>query len=433
MPCWSAQGWRWVVQSYQQGAGADGLSSSFVMSDLLNEFEVVWQTVNEQHFDPTFGGLDWRGARDRYRPRIAAAGSDEAFYRLINEMLWELKVSHATVIPPGHWGLVYPTLFAEGSIGIDIRMLDGSVMITSVAPGSSSAKAGLRPGFVIQSIDGIPIEQITARRLAHLEPPHNARMQRTATTSEILSRIYGPPETYVSLGYVNTDGQTHETNVVRQNRKAKSESTHPILPPMFLEFESTRFDNGVGYIRFNSFHQALAGDMSSAIRLLHDAPGLIIDLRGNCGGDSRVGTALAEQLIKERTLFWRAEARDRTVDVCLDPAENVYEGRLAVLVDVMSQSGSEIFAAGIQAAGRGVIVGERSPGVVMVADGMKLANGSSFLYPIMQISTPGGTLLEGRGVVPDVEVGLDRGLLMQGVDSQLEAAIGYLEKEGLRN
>lgn len=399
------------------------------MSDFLNDFEVVWHTVNEQYFNPTFGGLDWRGVHDRYQPQIAAAESDEEFYRLINEMLWELKVSHAAVIPPGHWGLVYPTLFAEGSIGTDIRMLDGSAMITSVAPRSSSAKAGLRPGFVIQSIDGIPIEQITAKRLAHLEPPYNQRMKLTSITSEILSRIYGPSETDVSLSYVDIHEGTHETNMVRQHRENKSESTHHILPPMFLEFESTRFDNGVGYVRFNGFHQALAKDISSAIRLLHNAPGLIIDVRGNCGGDSRVGAGLTEQLVKERTLFWRAKARDRAVDVCLDPAENVYEGPLAVLMDVMSQSGSEIFAAGMQAIGRGVIVGERSPGVILVADGMKLPNGASFLYPTMQISTPDGTLLEGRGVVPDVEVGLDRGLLMQGVDSQLEAAIEYLEKE----
>ncbi len=399
------------------------------MSDFLNDFEVVWQTVNEQYFDPTCGGLDWRGVHARYQPRIAAAESDEEFYRLINEMLWELKVSHAAVIPPGHWGLVYPTLFAEGSIGTDIRMLDGSVMITSVAPGSSSAKAGLRPGFVIQSVDGIPIGQITAKRLAHLEPPYNARMQRTGITSEILSRIYGSPETDVSIGYVDAHGQTHETSIVRTSRENKSESTHPILPPMFLEFESKRFDNGIGYIRFNSFHQALAKDISSAIRLLHNTPGLIIDVRGNCGGDSRVGTALAEQLVKKRTVFWRAKARDRTVDVCLDPAESVYEGPIAVLMDVMSQSGSEIFAAGIQAVGRGVIVGERSPGVIMVADGMRLPNGASFLYPTMQISTPDGKVLEGQGVVPDVEAGLDRDLLMQGVDSQLEAAIEYLEIE----
>lgn len=46
-----------------------------------------------------------------------------------------------------------------------------------------------------------------------------------------------------------------------------------------------------------------------------------------------------------------------------------------------------------------------------------------------QISTPDGTVLEGHGVVPDIEVGLDRELLLNGIDSQLDAAIKCIEKE----
>jgi C-terminal processing protease CtpA/Prc len=90
-------------------------------------------------------------------------------------------------------------------------------------------------------------------------------MQRTGVTSEFLSRIYGPPDTAVVIGYVEPHGAAHEKSIVRQKRENKSQSTHPILPPVFLEFESTRLANGVGYIRFNTFHQALARNFSSAI------------------------------------------------------------------------------------------------------------------------------------------------------------------------
>jgi C-terminal processing protease CtpA/Prc len=37
------------------------------------------------------------------------------------------------------------------------------------------------------------------------------------------------------------------------------------------------------------------------IQLMHNAPGLVIDIRGNPGGDSKVGIALAEQLVKDST------------------------------------------------------------------------------------------------------------------------------------
>jgi C-terminal processing protease CtpA/Prc len=51
------------------------------------------------------------------------------------------------------------------------------------------------------------------------------------------------------------------------------------------------------------------------------------------------------------------------------------------------------------------------------------------MYPTSQTRTADGTVLEGRGVIPDVEVAMDRMQLLLGVDSQLEAAISYLEQE----
>jgi len=49
--------------------------------------------------------------------------------------------------------------------------------------------------------------------------------------------------------------------------------------------------------------------------------------------------------------------------------------------------------------------------------------------PALQIMVPDGTVLEGQGVIPDIQVELDRGLLLQGIDSQLEAAIDCIERQ----
>jgi hypothetical protein len=46
----------------------------------LEDFEIVWRTVNEEYFDPSFGGLDWDEVHDRYRPLIAAAEESEDFF-----------------------------------------------------------------------------------------------------------------------------------------------------------------------------------------------------------------------------------------------------------------------------------------------------------------------------------------------------------------
>ncbi|MGB6338333.1 MAG: hypothetical protein WBF32_01040, partial [Candidatus Aminicenantaceae bacterium] len=79
----------------------------------MSTFEIVWKKVNETYFDPTFGGLNWKEVHDRYQPQIATVEKDEEFYSLINQMLWELKVSHAYLVPPGSWALFEPLVFAK--------------------------------------------------------------------------------------------------------------------------------------------------------------------------------------------------------------------------------------------------------------------------------------------------------------------------------
>jgi C-terminal processing protease CtpA/Prc len=56
----------------------------------------------------------------------------------------------------------------------------------------------------------------------------------------------------------------------------------------------------------------------------------------------------------------------------------------------------------LQATGRAVVVGERSPGAVMESDMKVFLNGSILMYPVAQLIIPDGTVLEGHGVIPDI-------------------------------
>ena len=377
---------------------------------LLDSFEVVWQTMNDSYFDPTFGGLDWNEVHDRYRPMIFSAKSDEEFYRFVNEMLFELNVSHMGVSPPSvDVSPVY-------TIGIDVRLLEGAAVITSVDPGSSGEKAGLRPGFVIKSIDGITIEQIAEKAEQNPQPPFNEHYKRTYLTYWILGHIYGPPDTMVSIVHLDENDEAHEVSIARESEVIQE------------DFESKRLSNGIGYIHFNAWNTFLEYYILDSIESMRDAPGLIIDLRGNPGGD--LSFRLIANLVKERKPFLELLYRRVTDSVFNYPADSVYEGPVVVLMDIMSGSASESFAAGMQSIGRAVIVGGRSMGACMhTLGGPRLPNGADFYYPHAQIATPDGTVIEGRGVVPDIEVALDRTSLLQGRDTQLEEAIKYIENE----
>jgi len=75
-----------------------------------------------------------------------------------------------------------------------------------------------------------------------------------------------------------------------------------------------------------------------------------------------------------------------------------------------------------------VVIGKRSKGECMDATLQDLPLDTlGLLYPIGFARTPKGVPIEGRGVVPDIEVSLTRRDLLDGRDGQLEAAIAHLQ------
>jgi len=383
-------------------------------------FETVWVTVNDKYFDPTFGGLDWKEVHDRYQPQIAAVKDDQAFYFLINKMLFELNVSHIGIIPPDEKEQLEPVLSAEGSIGIDLRLLDGDAVITTVLPGLPGEQAGLRPGLVIQRINGKTIEQWASE--VWRIPPLTERNERKRLTSKLQEQVYGSLDTAVDLVYLDAQGETHAVTIQRAQRDGRV-ILGDEFPPFYVEFESRRLDEEIGYIRFNAFLPPIDQRFPEVLESLRDTRGLIIDLRGNSGGVFPVRKGLAEQLVQERALFWSYKGRDSIQEVYLDPVPNAYSGLIVVLIDVMSASSAEEFSGALQAIGRAVVVGERSAGICVTADVLQLSNGAVLMYPNAQTRTADGTVLEGRGVIPDITVTLERSQLLEGIDAQLQAAI----------
>ena len=89
---------------------------------------------------------------------------------------------------------------------------------------------------------------------------------------------------------------------------------------------------------------------------------------------------------------------------------------------------SEEFAGSLQALGRATIIGTQTQGSCLVMNVEFLPGDAILIYPYKQSQTPSGRILEGNGVVPDIEVVLERDLLLQGKDSQLDAALAFLEQ-----
>lgn len=114
-------------------------------------------------------------------------------------MLFELGLSHLFVLSEDDLKARLPTLFAEGEIGVDIDLIEGMPVISSVKSFSPGAHAGLHTGFIIKDIDGSSVEQLLSVGEEDLIPPFNERNRQNNITLLLLGRLYGPPETKAQL------------------------------------------------------------------------------------------------------------------------------------------------------------------------------------------------------------------------------------------
>ena len=409
------------------GGVPGGVPSGLVVSTEVRQetFDIVWRTVKEKHFDPTLGGLDWDKVREQYAPRAAAAKSNAEFYDVLRQMLGELRQSHFNIIPPE---AVIEDDSPEpkgGGTGIDLRLVDGQAMITRVEPQSTAARAGLRPGFIITKVDDTTVEQVIALFAKSKESKAIVTLRITRT---LLARINGAPETTVHLAYLDEHDQASGATLARERLKGEMSQRLGNFPPQYTEFEAKRLAGGIGYIRFNVFVMLLMDRIKSAIRGMSDAPGIIIDLRGNPGGLGGMSFGIAGVLEKEQASLGTMRMRSGHQNFAVFPQTNPYLGPVVILTDGGSASTSEIFAGGMQELGRASVVGERTAGAALPSYFQKLPTGALFQYAIGDFKTPKGVLIEGRGVAPDVEVKMNRRALLDGHDPQLDAAIEEITK-----
>ena len=369
-------------------------------------FEVVWKTVDEKSFDSHFGGVDWSAVRDRYAPLVSAVKSDRELLDLLGKMLKELPVSHLNVLELDALDKVLGRSVVNR--GLALRNIDNQVVITRLVSGSSADRAGLRTGFVVKAIDDAPVT--TA---------HDAEATRAGDMKShrltILDEADGMRNVMVEYQLPSADTLT-AASIGGAKR--------------YVLMESHRVADGIGYIHFTNFTMPAAKKLSAVLESLKDARALIIDLRGNSGGDTDAGLALAGLLVEKETQL--AIMRTRKGDDYFDkakPKKNGYRGPVVILLDEESASESEDVAAGLQEAGRVVVIGTRSRGANMDAtlQGLPMRH-VGLQYPTGYPRTPKGTIIEGHGVTPNIEVHLTRAALLRGVDAQLDAAIAYIRK-----
>ncbi len=179
---------------------------------------------------------------------------------------------------------------------------------------------------------------------------------------------------------------------------------------------SGRFDNGVGYILITTWstEREVLGAALAALDDLIDAPGLIVDVRANSGGDEGAAQQFAGRFVTAPKVY----ARNLNCDPdkpgrFLGPYDRVLEpnrrgkafgGNVAVLTGPQNMSSCEAFLLMMKQVPRCKLVGERSYGSSGNPRPFELGNGVTVYLPRWQAMRPDGTCFEGEGIEPDVVI-----------------------------
>lgn len=408
-------------------------------------FDSVWIRIHRTYFDTTYGGRDWGAVRDTLRPQAVAAEDEDALRALIDGLLRRLGQSHFALIPRDEADLLRddagdPPGPDDGEPGLEVRRVVQAeapmVLVTRVRPGGGADAAGVRPGWVVETVNGRAVAELDAR-LAALGVERGFR-PATFLPLVLENRLAGPAGSSVPVTFRTGDGDTLTLALARRPRAGR-----PVrfgnLPPQYPQLESdtvrTPAGHRVGRIRFNVWMPAVVQPFARAVDAHRDAAGLVIDLRGNPGGVAGLIMGLGGHFLAERDTLGTMHARDNRLHFIVNPQRlgpdgrrvEPYTGPLAVLTDALSMSTSEFFAGGLQAIGRARVFGDTTGAQALPAMLERMPNGDLLMYAIADYTAPDGRRLEGAGVIPDRVVTPTRAALLAGGDPVLAAALQWID------
>ncbi len=276
-----------------------------------------------------------------------------------------------------------------GGIGATVSIKkDGQLIIVAPIEGSPAEKAGIRAGDLILEINGEPTSGMSL--------------------TEAVLKIRGEPGTEVTLLILHQgDSIPQEITIVRETIELES---------VFYNLLED-YDYDIAYIKITYFSQTTDDELEDILLRLQgkELIGIILDLRDNPGGLLYATMEVASEFLEEGSVVlyevdgegmwvWAASQGGLATDL-----------PLVVLVNGGSASGAEILAGALQDHDRALLIGTTTFGKGSVNLIYELSDGSAIYVTIAHWLTPGGHLIEGTGLTPDI--------LVEGEEEQLEQAI----------
>jgi carboxyl-terminal processing protease len=339
--------------------------------------------LKDNYYDKTFRGMDVDAVFAEAEQRLKAAATVNESVGIIAEVLMRLNDSHTTFLPPDRRARV--------AYGWHARIVGDDPYVFSVEAGSDAEKKGLAPGDRVLAWNRF---QPTRQNLWQIRYLYD--FIRPQSMQRILVRKPNGVEAAVDV-----------------ESKVEQRPVGQTLEDLFREIMNTEGAPSDYWVTVGDTFVWRCGafldpkQMDLVIKQARAAKSMIIDLRGNPGGDVDAMRELASRVF-DRNIRVGVEATrrgDKAVEV--KGRKDAFSGPIVVLVDSASASASEVTARVFQLEKRGTVIGDRTAGAVMTSRlfphtlGMDAIAFYATTITVGDLRMADGGLLEHTGVTPD--------------------------------
>lgn len=263
-------------------------------------------------------------------------------------------------------------------VGIGIYMVQDTesdkIMVLSPIKGSPAEEAGILPGDLIVSVDGVT---------------YTAEEMTVAS-----NKIKGEVGTTVKIEILRGN-ETLNFELKRENIKV-----NPV--------EGKKLENDIGYIEFSSFDDGTAEEFKTKFEELQGQgiKSLIIDLRNNGGGIVDEALEIADYVLeKDDVILYEVDKNEKET---IEKSKNapIINMPIIILTNENTASSSEILAGALKDHGKAKTIGTKTYGKGVIQQLLTLPDGSGLKITAEEYLTPNKTQINKIGIEPDEEVKL---------------------------
>ncbi len=373
-----------------------------LQNEFYQMFDELWANIEENFYNETFHGINWKKIRDRYKSYLPYVDSRADLRRMNNDMLGELNSSHMGFSTNGdEEDQYYSTVSMATGIIWDKENPYKISSIIETGPAHISGN-NISAGDELVAINGKTVDKNMNREMYFSAPSMPEEITLTFKNNNATFDVKIHPTSYFS------DRNDLYDEWVSGNQKMVDEKT----------------DKKVAYVHMKNMG---GGELNNfLIEMTSEAynrDALIFDLRYNTGGN--VHDDVLRFLSQKRYANWAYRGGELAPQSNFAPADKP----IILLINEQSLSDAEVTAEGFKQLGLGTVMGTETYRWIIFTSGKGLVDGSFYRLPAWGLFTLDGKNIEQTGVTPDIEVHNTFKDRLNGADPQLEKAIQEIMKQ----